>query len=310
MQVSARDARFSHALELARQGKTDAAIQLFGALAHDYPKLPEPANNLAVLYAQQGKYDKARRWLEAALATRPAYAIAYKNLSNVYTALAAMAYSKALNQQNQPPDLDVRLKLLSTIHTSPPVMVAGNASRNDEQSQSAEAANAAQTATTTAVAETPSISQTRAGVHVVEAPQPIPEPAHVTSSAQTQSASTGQADATIVNRVKATVHAWAKAWSTQNVAGYLDAYASSFQPGHGRSLAQWRALRTERVGTPQFIHVSLANLQVRMLDKDRAVARFVQSYASDGYSDKVKKTLVLVFRNGDWRIVKETSKPL
>ena len=32
----------------------------------DYPQLPEPYNNLAVIYAQQGDYEKARDALQAA----------------------------------------------------------------------------------------------------------------------------------------------------------------------------------------------------------------------------------------------------
>ena len=44
----------------AEQGKTDDAIRTFSELTEDYPELPEPYNNLAVLYAGQGQYDKAR----------------------------------------------------------------------------------------------------------------------------------------------------------------------------------------------------------------------------------------------------------
>ena len=53
-------ARFLKGLALADSGKTDAAIAIFQAVLGDYPELPEPHNNLAVLYAQKGEYRS--RW--------------------------------------------------------------------------------------------------------------------------------------------------------------------------------------------------------------------------------------------------------
>src|SRR5207237_5719264 len=52
--------RFLKGLLLTEQKRTAEAIQVFTALTEDYPELPEPYNNLAVLYASQGNYDKAK----------------------------------------------------------------------------------------------------------------------------------------------------------------------------------------------------------------------------------------------------------
>lgn len=95
-----RDARFLRARALAGKGQAEAAIAAFEKLAADFPLRPEPANNLAVLYAKQGDLDAARKWLEKALATQPAYAAAHRNLGDVYTALADLAYRKALGADN------------------------------------------------------------------------------------------------------------------------------------------------------------------------------------------------------------------
>jgi tetratricopeptide (TPR) repeat protein len=62
------EARFLRGLVLTRMSRTDEAIKAFADITRDYPQLPEPFNNLAVLYAQQGDYEKARDALEAALA--------------------------------------------------------------------------------------------------------------------------------------------------------------------------------------------------------------------------------------------------
>src|SRR5512135_3536420 len=89
-------ARFMKGLILADLGKTTEAIQVFTKLAEDYPELPEPYNNLAVLYAGQGNYDMARIALEMAIATNPSYATAHENLGDIYAKMASQAYDKAL----------------------------------------------------------------------------------------------------------------------------------------------------------------------------------------------------------------------
>jgi tetratricopeptide (TPR) repeat protein len=72
------------------------AIAIFSRLTQDYPKLPEPYNNLAVLYAAAGQYDKAKVALDKAIRTSPAYATALENLGDVHARLASQAYDKAL----------------------------------------------------------------------------------------------------------------------------------------------------------------------------------------------------------------------
>ena len=77
-------ARFLKGLILTEQGKAAEAIKTFAALTEDYPELPEPYNNLAVLYASQGQYDKAKLALEMAIRTHPSYATAHENLGDIH----------------------------------------------------------------------------------------------------------------------------------------------------------------------------------------------------------------------------------
>ena len=51
---------------------------------------------MAVLYAAQNQFERARATLEMALKNNPRYAVAYENLGDVYARLAAEAYDKAL----------------------------------------------------------------------------------------------------------------------------------------------------------------------------------------------------------------------
>ena len=88
-------ARFLKGVVQADRAQTDAAIATFQGLTEDYPELPEPYNNLAVIWAQQGKYEEARKALELALTTRPDYAIAHENLGDIYARLASAEYDRA-----------------------------------------------------------------------------------------------------------------------------------------------------------------------------------------------------------------------
>ena len=78
----------------AREGRTAEAIVIFERLRHDRPDMFEPHNNLAVLYARQGRLDAARESLAAALERRPD-AVAYANLGDLHMRLADRAYARA-----------------------------------------------------------------------------------------------------------------------------------------------------------------------------------------------------------------------
>jgi Flp pilus assembly protein TadD len=87
-------ARFLRAAILTDQGKDDAAVDVLAALTADFPELPEPHNNLAVLYAKKGQYDLVRRELETAVSAAPNYAIARENLGDLYMRLAATQFEQ------------------------------------------------------------------------------------------------------------------------------------------------------------------------------------------------------------------------
>jgi tetratricopeptide (TPR) repeat protein len=77
--------------------------------------LPEPHNNLAVLYAQKGDYGLARDELEAAISAAPDYTIAYENLGDVYARLAALNYEKAVARDPRNRTAPLKLKLVRDV---------------------------------------------------------------------------------------------------------------------------------------------------------------------------------------------------
>jgi tetratricopeptide (TPR) repeat protein len=105
-------ARFLKGLILADQGKTNDAIGVFTGLTEDYPELPEPYNNLAVLYASQSKYEAAKNALELAIRTHPSYATAHENLGDIYAKMASIAYDKALALDSRNATAQTKLALI------------------------------------------------------------------------------------------------------------------------------------------------------------------------------------------------------
>ncbi len=89
--------RFLRGVILTDQNKTPDAVAAFESLTQDFPELPEPYNNLAVLRAGQGQLDLARSLLQQAIIAQPNYVTAYENLGDVYVSLAAESYQRALS---------------------------------------------------------------------------------------------------------------------------------------------------------------------------------------------------------------------
>lgn len=117
LQENPKDARgrFLRGVILSEQRKTDEAIAAFRALNEDMPELPEPYNNLGVLYAAQGRYEDARRVLETAVLAHPAYALAHENLGDIYARLAAAAYQRAGKLDPKAASAREKLKLVDQL---------------------------------------------------------------------------------------------------------------------------------------------------------------------------------------------------
>lgn len=101
--------RFLKGVMLTEAGRTAEAEEVLQKLTEDYPELPEPYNNLAVLYAGRSQFDKARAALETAIRANPGYATAHENLGDVYAKLASQSYGRAL--QLEPGNAAVQPKL-------------------------------------------------------------------------------------------------------------------------------------------------------------------------------------------------------
>ena len=108
-------ARFLLGLILSEQGKTAEAMETLSSLNEDYPELPEPYNNLAVLYASQGQYEKARLSLEMAIRNNPGYATAHENLGDIHARMAGMAYGRASELDHKNNSVKSKLTMIQGI---------------------------------------------------------------------------------------------------------------------------------------------------------------------------------------------------
>lgn len=268
--------RFLKGVIQTETGKTSEAITTFTKLTEDFPELPEPYNNLAVLYAGQSQFDKARAALEMAIRTNPSYATAHENLGDVYAKLASQAYSKALQLDASNTGVQPKLSLIRNLFA-------------------ADAKGVRPTTVATAPAPAPAPA-------VVPAPaaKPSTPPPPAAAPAPAPAAADAQAD------VEAAVRAWAKAWSSKNMQAYLGAYAPSFDPPGGQSRKDWESDRRARIVPRNRIEVDVNELNVSV-NGDRATARFRQAYSSDNLNVTSRKTLDLVRSGNRWLIVREST---
>ena len=111
-----------------------------------------------------------------------------------------------------------------------------------------------------------------------------------------------RADAALV------VGQWATAWSQRDVERYLGLYGRDFVPPDNLTREVWQEKRRERILGRQRILVTIDDLSVEMLDSNRAIARFAQSYEADKYREsRLPKTLILALEDNAWHIVAEIS---
>ena len=294
-------------------GKTTDAISTFTRLTEDFPELPEPYNNLAVLYAGQSQFDKARTALEMAIRTNPSYATAHENLGDVYAKLASQAYNKALQLDSSnagvPPKLALIRELFSP--TGAKGQRPGPAAVTAPTAPAPVATKPAPTLPGPLVAKAPVV----AAPAMTPVPAPTPAPVATAPAASSSAvvapatAATTPAAAASTNPSKdaeAAVHAWAKAWAARDVKAYLASYGKDFSPPGSMSRSNWEEERRMRISSKSKISVKLENLTVTA-SGNTAVAKFRQDYKANGLAVSSRKTLDLV-KNGDrWQIVKEST---
>lgn len=289
-------------------GKATEAVAIFSKLTEDFPELPEPYNNLAVLYAGQGQFDKARAALEMAIRTNPSYATAHENLGDVYARLASQAYNKALQLDHNNVAVAPKLALIREVFKP---------NLGNPKPGAALTPAAAAVAVNPAPASLPAASGVKPPAAPVPAAKPAPAapvsaapvltpPTQATPAPAPVKPATSASALPSAAGVEAAVAAWARAWSSKDVDAYLGAYSPEFQPPGQQSLEAWKQDRRARIVGKSHISVSVTELRVSV-QGDHATARFRQAYKADRLAVSSRKTLELQRSADGWLIRREST---
>lgn len=284
------EARFVRGLALVKLDRSKDAIRVFADLTRDYPQLPEPFNNLAVLYAAEGDYEKARDALEAALATHPSYATAHENLGDIYAALAGAAYNRALMLDETNQVVRRKLSLVNELDEGGPAVPPA-------------ASAAAKPAAPAVAAATPASPAPVAAAPIAPAATPAPA-----AAAAAPAAAGKEVDSATRTAVQNVVEAWAAAWSAKDLPGYFAAYAETFAPEGGVARNTWENQRRDRISAPKRIKVGVSDVKVAANSAGGVTVSFRQAYESDNFADSVVKLLDLTNTPGGWKIAREYTR--
>lgn len=104
-------------------------------------------------------------------------------------------------------------------------------------------------------------------------------------------------------RLTTWLNRWTTAWSGKSIDQYMAFYDQDFK-SLGLDKNGWRQYK-DRLNK-QYRKISVQISQPLAIEhRGRAIVRFVQNYSSDQLSDLGEKTLHLIKRDGDWKILNE-----
>lgn len=307
-------------------GKPTDALMTFVRMTEDFPELPEPYNNLGVIYADQNQLDKARTAFEMALRTNPSYSTAHENLADVYGRLSSAAYNKALQIDLSNAAVAPKLALVRQIITLNPTKLSAAQLAALPKVQAALAPSTTQTQVAIAPAKPEPSKPEPAKLEATkpEGPKTQPAPKAAAQPEPTGKTAREPADAvrkpadetaapqkpapvvdTAANReVEQAVQNWATAWGAKDLKAYFAAYAKDFDPAGKLSRSQWEEERRARIEGKSNISVKLTDVQT-MVRGNTALVKFRQDYRANGIAISSRKTLEMVRQGESWKIVRE-----
>ncbi|RKZ48599.1 MAG: hypothetical protein DRQ48_02415 [Gammaproteobacteria bacterium] len=281
---------FLKGLILARMDRLKESAAVFIRLTEEHPELPEPYNNLAVVYAASGDYDKAEAALRQAINTHPSYATAHENLGDIYAKMASQAYNNALKLDSNNQETKEKLSMISDLITTPEQVAVARKTEVKRPDPESVAQNKSKPAVKSEKIE---LKSEPIQAKIEPEPKVMLEPSFDKEAARKE--------------VITAVNLWANAWSAKDVENYVNSYSTKFVPPNKLSRSRWQEQRRVRLTKPRYIKVKLDNIMIEILRQDLALVGFVQTYQSDNYKDQVNKQLLLNKVDGVWLISKEES---
>jgi len=125
----------------------------------------------------------------------------------------------------------------------------------------------------------------------------------ITTSPKTYAEVQAVHDRSIITQM---VDNWLKAWGDKNIDQYAQFYADDFR-SQNKNKKQWIKYKERLNKKYQFIKVERKKISIHFYKKykNRAKVYFNQTYKSNMFSAFGRKTLILKFDDGQWRIYRE-----
>ncbi len=213
---------FINGVLLSESNKVDEAIKVFESLTKTHPNLPEPYNNLAVLYAQQGDFLKAKHALEQSIKTHPSYATAHINLGDLYTRMASESYNQALQIDGSNKSAKTKLSLIKKLFNFQPIR------KNIEITK--KASNESEAPKIQELDSKDIIENTSNNISLTE--------------------------------IESFIDTWKTSWEQQNFESYINCYSLKFKNNNGQNFEQWKIYRKPRVTNKEKIEIKLTNIKI------------------------------------------------
>ncbi len=325
--VDVLTADLDQGLQLWQEEDYNGAETEFKRIIADFHEDPRAYNNLAAFYAAQGNYDQARDYLELALATDESYATIYRNLGSVYAEMARGSYGRALQLDKTQTLISLPVFSSQGVVNLKPVaeaILAIQEQSSDKVSTPSPLAESGQQIAAVEVVSTNDSSDAlsiaaeqqeqlkvvaeNVSVQIKNEEQPVViakvEEEEQPSKSEPDNAVTA---ASKQESAESFLRRWAKAWSNQDVDGYLTFYGEQFIPPAGKKRAAWESLRRTRLTAPKDILISLDDFQITQQESNHTRVEVIQSYKSDLLTDRFQKVFDLQQTENSWKILRERS---
>ena len=314
------EALFLKGLILFESGNISESIDVFKLLTQEYPSKPELYNNLAVAYAVQGDYLKAKDALQKAIEIYPGYTKAHENLGDIYMNIARNAYEKALQLDPEKKTLQSKLDHINNLPIMQGQPKKNIISKKEDTDKSQQLKPVQETPKEQIIknVDEGSISKVEAK-KIAEAvvTKEVQKMARSKNEEKTVNMTTDPCQNWDTDKAKQiqeqenilkTIDEWAKKWSEMDVDSYISFYSEEFKPSKGMSFQEWKDLRKQRLNK-NFIKVTVRRPKITFTSCNNANVIFNQKYESDGYKDYTNKLIIMKKINSQWKIIHEGKAP-
>ncbi len=250
--------------------KTQQAIASYKLIIKLYPSSPMAYNNIAGIYAKQGKYELAKKTLERGINTNKSYALLHNNIKSINFEMARASYVKALRLGTKKHSVDLNV---------------ANLDNNAKLIKNIK----------------PQLAQlnSKAAIQKKTVSWKTKKKLVINSSKESVLG--------LKDEVITALKGWAAAWSAQDVNLYLSFYNKQFLPENGTAKRAWESQRQVRLLKPRWIEVRLSDFSFEIQSENEAQVKVTQMYRSNSFKDKSKKKFLLKRSDDGWQILSEVN---